>query len=83
MMGHGLCIWRGSEESRAGRVLVAFVAGFAWCQGQADPVVLFATDRWPVDATEHTALCRAVEDFLRARRLHGEVAAGYFALANA
>lgn len=83
MAGHGLGIYRVTPGRERGRLLVAFVEGFTWLRSGADAVVLFAPERWPSDVAEHAALRRAVEDFLHARQLLGEVAPGYEALANA
>ena len=83
MTGHGLGIYRVTPGRERGRLLVAFVEGFSWLRNSAEVVVLFAPERWPIDAAEHAALRRSVEDFLCARQLLGEVAPGYEAFANA
>jgi hypothetical protein len=81
--GHGLCIFRGDLKTRERCLLVAFVPGFEWMRGGTDAVVKFLPKRFPAEPVETEKLTGAIEMFLRERRVHGEVATGHLALANA
>ncbi len=83
MAGPGMGFYRLPSATQKERRLIAFVEGFGWLHDGADPIVLFAPERWPTDEAERTVRRQAVEDFLRGHHLRGEFASGYFAFANA
>lgn len=62
-LGHGYCFCVANERrGDPGRPL-AFIAGFEWCGGDGDIVILYDPDRFPSDA----ALAARLKTMIEAR----------------
>jgi hypothetical protein len=81
-MGHGFCIYAGSEGRR--ERLVAFIEGFDWRRGGNRAVVRFDPRFVPADKKQFAAFKDAVEARIRAGDVsESEVVPGYSGIANA